>query len=135
MTLLSQHDLWGPGGNSVVALPPSPGDVFVITTLFGRAVTVQPIGEFDHAVSLAKSFTRHIRPARPVTVKVLCLSLKEAQAMGFAPDDLFRNLAPAEDAELRQLVVEACRRALLNSPDAAVRNDAMQLLNNMMKET
>ncbi|NTT85732.1 hypothetical protein [Tabrizicola fusiformis] len=131
MTLLSQHDLWGSGGNSVVALPPSPGDVFVITTLFGRAVTVQPIGDFDHAVSLAKSFTRHIRPARPITIKVLCLSLQEAQAMGFVPDDLFANLAPAEEAELRQLVVDACRRAILNSPDAAIRNDAMNLLINM----
>lgn len=131
MNAVALHDLWGPGGNGVVSLPPSPGDVFCITTLFGQVIRLEPIGDFDHAVAVAQAFTRRIRPARPITIKILCLTLQEAQALGFVPDDLFANLAPAEEAELRQLAVDACRRALLNSSDAAVRNDAFELLQSM----
>lgn len=131
MTLLSEHDLWSSGGNSVVALPPSPDDVFVITTLYGQAVKVQAIGDFAQAMAFAHSFNRHVRPTRPITVKILCLTLREAQAMRFVPDDLFHNLPPAEAAELRQLVIDTCRDTLCHCADAAVRADALQLLINM----
>lgn len=131
MAHLSQHDLWGPGDNRVVALPPSPGDVFVITTVDGKRVLVHPVHEYDKAVRIAHAFTRRWRAEQPVTIKVLCLTLKEAQATGFAPADLFRNQTPQEEAEMRRLVTQTCMATLHQSPDSAARGEALKLLQDM----
>ncbi len=131
MSHLSQHDLWGKGGHRVATLAPSPGDVFVLTTLFGRRVFVQPVTEYEQAVRRAQAFVRRLVHAGHVTVKVICLTLPEAQAMGYAPDDLFQDQTPEAEAEMRQLAVSASMDALRNSPDATVRLDAMKLLNDL----
>lgn len=55
---LSKHDLWTEGANRVVALPPSPGDLFVITTVAGKRVLVHPVHEYGKAVSIAKAYSR-----------------------------------------------------------------------------
>lgn len=131
MAHLSQHDLWGPGDNRVVALPPSPGDVFVITTVDGKRVLVHPVHEYDKAVRIAHAFTRRWRAEQPVTIKVLCLTLKEAQATGFAPADLFRNQTEQEEAEMRWLVTQTCMETLHQSPDVVARGEALKLLQDM----
>ncbi len=128
---LSEHDLWGHGENIVVALPPSRDDLFVLVTIEGQAALNWPVTDFKKAVRIAEAFARRIRPARPVTIKVFCLSFAEAQAMGFAPDDLFANQTPEEEAEIRQLCIENCIAALRESPDATVRADALKLLTEM----
>lgn len=130
MAHLSEHDLWGPGDNRVVVLPPSPSDLFVITTVDGKRALVHPIHEYDRAVRIARAFSHRWR-AEPVTVKVLCLTLKEAQAMGFAPDDLFRNQTEQEEAEMRRLVTQTCMATLHQSPDSAARGEALKLLQDM----
>ncbi|MGX0876321.1 hypothetical protein ACSSV4_000998 [Roseovarius sp. MBR-154] len=128
MTHLSNHDLWGNGGNSVTALPPSPGDVLVVTTLFGRRVLVHPIHEYDRVLRIADAFARRLRHRHPVALKVLCLSLTEAQRMGLAPDGMFQDQTPEEEAQMRQLVVTTCLEVLRDSDDAKVRADAMRLV-------
>lgn len=131
MAHLSGHDLWGPGDNCVVALPPSPGDVFVVTTLFGQRVAVDPIHRYERAVIIAHAFTRRYRGAPAITIKVLCLTLSEAQAMGLVPDDLFRNQTPQEEADMRRLTVHACMETLHQSPDVVARGEALKLLKDM----
>ena len=131
MTYVSKHDLWGASGNHVVALPPSPGDLFVVTTLAGKQVRLQPVTDYDAAVRLAQAFARRVVHPEPVTVKVFCLTLIEAQAMGFAPADLFADQTTEDAAAMRQAVVKACNDAVRNSPDAKVRADAMKLLTDL----
>lgn len=63
---LSQTDLWGPGDNRVVALPPSPGDLFVVTTVGGKLVLLHPIDEYEQAVRIANAFCRRYRGESPV---------------------------------------------------------------------
>ncbi len=130
-TYVSPNDLWGPRGNHVALLPPSPGDVFVVTTVAGLRVGLQPVTKYDHAVRVAHGFVRRLVHPEPITVKVLCLTLPEAQAMGFAPDDLFHDQTPDDEAAMRQAVVTACTDALRNCPDAKVRADALKLLTDL----
>ena len=82
MTHLSEHDLWGTGGNRVVVLPPTEGDVFVTIAIGGSAAVLWPVNEYDRAVEVAQRFTRRLRTAQPVTIKVLCVTLAEAQRFG-----------------------------------------------------
>lgn len=124
---LSKHDLWTEGANRVVALPPSPGDLFVITTVAGKRVLVHPVHEFAKAVGIATAYSRRWRSDEPVVVKVLSLSLKEAQAMGFAPADLFHNQAVLEETEMLRLVTWTCMDTLHQSLDAAARGEALKL--------
>ena len=75
MTYLASHDLWGPGRNHVAAPPPSPGDLFVVTTLLGKQVRLQPVTEYEGAVRLAQAFARRVVYPEPVTDKAFCLTL------------------------------------------------------------
>lgn len=128
---LSKHDLWTEGRNRVVALPPSPGDLFVITTVAGKRVLVHPVHEYATAVSIATAYSRRWRSDEPVVVKVLSLSLKEAQAMGFAPADLFRGQTAQDESEMLRLVTRTCMETLHQSPDAAARGEALKLLQDL----
>lgn len=129
--LLSEHDLWGTGGNTVVALPPSRDDLFVLVTIEGKVALNWPITEFNKAVRIAEAFARRSRPASPVTIKVLCLSCAEVQAMGFVAGDLFANETPEEEAEMRQACLQNCFAMLRESSDAAVRADALEILSEL----
>ena len=131
MTYVSDHDLWGAGGHGVATLAPSLGDMFVVTTLFGRQVIVQPVAEYESAVRLAHAFARRIVHSQPVTVKVLCLSLHEAMGLGLAPKDLFAKQTPLDEATMRAAAINACRNALRNCADVRVRTDALELLTNL----
>jgi len=92
-----------PNGNRVVSLPPSPDDLFVVTTLFGRRVCAQPVSEYEEALNVAEAFARSHTQSRPFTVKVLCLDLREGlDAMGLQASDLFRDQTPAEEGDMRR---------------------------------
>jgi hypothetical protein len=125
-------NIWSRNGNCVSTMSPAPDDLFVVTTLFGKRVFVQPITEYEKALATAQKFADFVQQPRPVVVKVLCLSHAEmTDAMGIDPATLFEGQTPEQEAQLRQLVVTACKTALLDGPQAAVRADAMQLLINM----
>jgi len=128
---LSQHNLWGPGDNRVVMLPPSPGDLFVVTTVGGKLALVHPIDEYDKAVSIAHAFTHRWRADQPVTIKVLSLTLHEAQAMGYLPTNLSQNQTPTQRAEARQFVVNNLWRIISTCNDAKPRAEALDLLRSM----
>lgn len=126
--LLSDQDLWGTGGNVVTVMPPSPGDLFVVTTMFGKASMVKPITDYDAAVRRAQAFTRRVRPVRPVVIKIFCVTFAEAVALGFIPADVFSDWTPEEHAEMRAAFITACKDALRTCNDPAVRADALKLL-------
>lgn len=117
-----------PNGNCVVSLPPCPDDLFVMTTLFGRRVFVQPVSEYEEALNVAEAFACSHAQSRPFTVKVLCLELREGlEAMGLQTDDLFRDQTPADEGDMRRQVVATYAEAIQHSPDERVRKDAFQL--------
>lgn len=128
---LSQHDLWGQGGNVVAVLPPSPGDLFVLVTVDGKIALNWPITEHERAVQVAQAFTRRLRGDSAITIKVLSVTLREAQAWGYAPRDLFAEQTPEEEAEWRQLARDACYDLLHYGTDPRVRADAMEMLRGM----
>ena len=122
-------NIWSHNQNCVSTMAPAPDDLFVVTTLFGKRVFVQPIGEYEAALRVAQAFADHVQQPRPVVVKMLCLSHAEmTDAMGIDPAKLFEGQTPEQEAELRHLVVTACKNALLDNPQASVRADALQLL-------
>jgi hypothetical protein len=125
-------NIWSHNRNCVSTMSPAPDDLFVVTTLFGKRVFVQPINEYEKALATAQKFADFVQQPRPVVVKLFCLTAVEmADAMGIDPVTLFADQTPQEQAEMRQLVVTACKDALLDSPLAAVRADAIQLLINI----
>ena len=125
-------NLWCRNRNCVSTMSPAPDDLFVVTTLFGKRVFVQPIRDYEKALATAQRFADLVLHPRPIVVKVLCLTHAEmTDALGIDPATVFQGQTPKQEAELRQLVVTACKTALLDSPESAVRADAMQLLINM----
>lgn len=132
MTYVSQFGLWGAPGNHVAALPPSPGDLFVLTTVQGKRVFLDPITEYEAAVRRAHALGDRLVHSERVVIKVLCVTHLEACAvLQIKPADLFANETPEQEAAMRQVVVTACHDALRNSQDANVRSDALKLLNDM----
>lgn len=111
----------------VVTTAPAPDDLFVVTMIGGRRVTLRPIDEYDQAVEQAREAVRAVDPA-PATVKVFCLSLREAQAMGFLPADLPQNQTPEQDAHDRQLVITTCLNLVQRSNDYRIRTEALGML-------
>lgn len=131
MAHLSQYDLWGPGDNVVTIISPSRDDVFVVIAIAGIAAVIWPVSDHSRAVQVAEGFARRLRTTAPVTIKVLCVTLAEAQRFGFVPADLLRDQTPAQEAEWRQLVVTTCIDALRDSLDARTRADALKLLTDL----
>ncbi len=132
MTHVSSVDLWNSGGNAVVSLPPTRDDVFVVTTIGGRAVMVEPVHLYDVAVRRAETFVRRARQGRPYAVKVLSLSLREAVRMGFVQEPLAGPAATHEqDVRDRQLIVTTLRGVMRDCDDAKVRTEAYDILVNM----
>jgi hypothetical protein len=128
MTHVSGVDLWNTGGNAVVTLPPTRDDVFVVTTVGGRAVTVEPVHLYDDAVRRAQTFVRRARQGRPYAVKVLSLSLREALRMGFVQGPLAGHSGPEDEVRDRQLVVTTLRDVMRSCNDAKVRTEAYDTL-------
>lgn len=123
-------NIWIPGGGRVVALAPGPDDLFVVTTVAGQVAMMHPIGLYNHALKLAQAAAVRMVPM-PVTIKVLCVTLREAQALGFAPDDLLVDQTPEDEAEWRQMMVTTLHDVLRHCNEPAPRADALALLNQL----
>lgn len=121
-------NIWGPHGNRVASSPPGHGDVFCVTTMLGRRVFLETVADYAAALDRANRFIAVTKHTSPLTVRVMCLSLVEAQAMGFVPDNLVQDQTPAEEAETRQLVVTTLLDVLRKSNEPGPRSEAMQLL-------
>lgn len=121
-------NIWGPNGNRVASSPPGHGDVFCVTTLLGKRVFLETVADYAAALDRANRFIAVTKHTSPLTVRVMCLSLVEAQAMGFVPDDLAQDQTPEQEAETRQLVVTTLLDVLRKSNEPAPRAEAMQLL-------
>lgn len=109
----------------------SPGDLFVVTTVGGKLVLIHSIDEYDKAVNLAHAFTHCWRGKPSVTIKVLSLTLQEAQAMGYLPANLSQNQTPEQRAEARQFVVNNLWRIISTCNEAKPRAEALDLLRSM----
>jgi len=119
-----------PGGGRVVALSPGPDDLFVVTTVAGRKVSLHTVEQFDGALKLAERAAYRMAPV-PVTIKVMSLTLAEAQQFGLIPSDLFKNETPEEDAGHRQFVVRTLWDIVRNSNEAKPRADALDMLKHL----
>lgn len=120
-------NIWTPGGGRVATMAPGPDDLFVVTTVSGRRALMHPVGLYDLALKQAQAAAIRMAPV-PVTIKVLCVTLREAQAFGFAPDDLFEGQTPQEESEWRRLMVASLYDVLRNCNEAKPRADALALL-------
>jgi len=129
MTHMSEFPLWGAPGHQVAVLHPSMGDLFVMTTVNGMQVSMDPVTKFDAAVRRAnKMADRLVHPER-VVIKVLCLSFLEAcKVQGLNPATLFEHQTPDDAAAMRQQAITNCNDALRNSNDPRVRAEALELL-------
>lgn len=125
---ISEHDLWGDGGNVIHTLPPSRDDLFVVVTIEGKVAMFEPVTEFQRMVQVAETLVRRVRLPRPITVKVIALGGHEAQALGLLPDKLFADLNPEQETEWRQRTIDTCIGVVRDSPDPITRADALALL-------
>jgi hypothetical protein len=128
MTHLSPYSLWGNRGHAVVTMPPSRDDLLCVTTVCGRAAHVQPIDQYHAAVQVAHEFVARLKHPRPVTVKVLCLTLAEARSMGFLQDDQFEPEPREAHADARQFAIATLNGVLRDGTDPQARTDAFNLL-------
>jgi hypothetical protein len=132
MTHLSEHDLWTTGSIRVATMAPGPGDLFVVTTLGGKRVFVEPTDQYERAVRVAESIARRVVHDRPVIIRVLPMTLAELLAhMGTTREQLAQGASPEDDAADRKLIIDTCMAVLRECNDAAVRTDAYNLLVSM----
>ncbi|MDP2083002.1 MAG: hypothetical protein U0934_00490 [Pseudotabrizicola sp.] len=123
-------NIWTPGGGRVATMAPGPDDLFVVTAVSGRRALLHTVDQYGHALRLAEAAAS--TAPMPVTIRVMPLSLREAQALGFLPsEDLISDHAPAEEADNRNLVVHTCMDVLQNCNEAAPRAEALRLLKEM----
>ncbi len=112
----------------VAALPPIPGDIFVVTTILGKRVAVQPVADYEKALATAHAFagqTRH-------PIKVLSMSFRELLAfMGISVTDFVDGMSPTAELELRRVAIESCFTILRECNDANVREDAHRALSDL----
>jgi hypothetical protein len=132
MTYISPFSLWGPRGNQVAVLPPSYGDLFVLTTVLGRRVFLDPISHYDAAVRRAHDLADRLVHPEPVVIKVLSITNLEAcKVQGIDPATLFADQTPEQEAEVRQQIVTSMTQLLRTSSDPRVRADALKLLTDL----
>ena len=128
---VSDHDLWSKGNNRVTTMAPGPGDLFVVTTLGGKRVFVEPIDQYDHALRIAEGFARRIIHDRPVIIRVVPMTSDELlMHMGTTLEAVATNPSEGDSAD-RKLVVDTCMAALRECSDPAVREDALALLTSL----
>lgn len=123
-------NIWTPGGGRVVAFSPGPDDLFVVTTVAGRKVSLHPVEQFDAALKLAERVAYRMAPV-PVTIKVMSLTLAEAQRFGLIPSDLFKDDTLEEGVEDRQFVIRTLWAIVRNSNQAKPRADALDMLKHL----
>jgi hypothetical protein len=129
VTYISPFPLWGARGNQVAVLPPSHGDLFVLTTVLGRRVSLDPIDHYEQAVRRAHVMADRLVHPEPVVIKVLSLTNLEAcKVQGIDPATLFADETPEQEAQMRQHIITSMTQLLHTSSDPRVRSDALKLL-------
>ena len=132
MTYISPFTLWGARGNHDAVLPPSHGDLFVLTTVLGRRVFLDPITHYEQAVRRARDLADRLVHPEPVVIKVLSLSaLESCKLHSIDPAALFADQTPEQEAEVRRQIITNCHDALRNRSDPRERSDALKLLHDM----
>lgn len=128
MTLLHM-----PNGNCVSALQPAPSDLFVVTLLQGTVVRLGPAGDYESMLRQAESFAEmpSLSNDSSFTIKVFGVSLAELLLLKNISREDFSRYCAADDAELRALAEQTCKRVLRDSQDSAARRDAYNLLVSM----
>lgn len=124
MSILRQRN-----GNCVVGVPPEPDDLFTVVLVAARVALVRTVSEYDETLRLAQELAAQISADGPgVTVKVLATSLDELLLLqGVSREDFAASMDGEED-DWRALVVEACRRVLVEGHDAGARREALALV-------
>jgi hypothetical protein len=132
VTYTSPFPLWGARGNYVAVLPPSNGDMFVLTTVLGRSVFLEPITHYEQAVRRAHDLADRLVNSEPVVIKVLSLSaLESCTVHGIDPATLFADQNTEQEAEMRRQIITNSQDALRNSSDPRARADALKLLTDL----
>ena len=91
--------------------------------LNGKRVSVEPVEEYEQALSRANALARGIKQP----VKLLPMQVGELlRFMGLDKVDMTKP--SPNDAEMRQLVVTTCREVILECNDASVRREAHGVL-------
>ena len=109
--------------NRVMRMDPGPRDSFVVTLVDGQRVSVEPVDAYEQALNRATMLAGQTN--RPV--KLLPMQAAELIGlMGLKAGDM--TTPSTDDAEARQLVVNTCREAILESNDASVRLEAHGVL-------
>lgn len=110
--------------NHVAALEPLPTDVAVVSRI-GKARVVQPIQDYEHAVSeavrLADHMQHHIDVVPVDTRELLGLS-------GMSPEAFIESLSPAGREELREICICSCIDVISNCDDAILVAEAADAL-------
>lgn len=110
--------------NHVAALEPVPTDVAVLTWI-GTVRVLQPIHQYDHAVSAAAAHADHMR----AHIDVVPISADELLALyGVTPQSLAESLSAEERDQLRKECVNACTDAIRYSDDPEVAAEAATVL-------
>lgn len=124
--------IWTPNGNNVAVLPPSPGDLFVVTTIESKRVFIEPVSKYAKAITVAEAFARATTQPQPFTVKVLCLSFTELLAhMGTSREEMAKHLSAEGAEEDRRLNINACWEIVRTSNDPQVRADCLDILKDL----
>lgn len=121
-----------PGNNiHITHMTPAPGDLFCCVTVNGDLALTRTIDRHHQVLTWLDGFA-YAQPtqAKPVVIKVLCLTLHEMVRFGFVSADALAagRADPERDAEDRQFVLNTLWRLVRESNTRDVRNDALKLL-------
>lgn len=112
--------------NRIVARDPGPRDTLVVTYADGRRIDVTTTDRYDDVLSRASELARQTKLA----VKVLPMTVIEfANFERMDPSTLFET--PESEANLRAIVVQTLREALVAASDQSTREMARDTLNGM----
>ncbi|ASE38383.1 hypothetical protein [Brevundimonas vesicularis] len=112
--------------NRIVARDPGPRDTLVVTYADGRRIDVTTTDRYDDVLSRASELARQTKLA----VKVLPMTVIEfANFERMNLSTLFET--PESEANLRAIVVQTLREALVAASDQSTREMARDTLNGM----
>lgn len=109
----------------IVTAEPLQTDHVVVTLIDGRRASVQPAHQYERVRDAAQNVAKETG----CRVKVLPMIITELMNfMGVDAAAFAASLTDEEEAGLRQATVTACKEALREANDAAVRKEAYDLL-------
>ncbi|HSX53888.1 MAG TPA: hypothetical protein VLG14_01195 [Sphingomonas sp.] len=114
---------WEPR-HRVTTIRPGKLDLFALTFIDGRRATIDPITDYEAALTKAEAFLRD----HQCQIKVLPMTGAEARNfLGISLPDHPQRM----DAEVRQQMIATLKQVVRESSDPDARTDAFELLNEM----